>query len=290
METTNELSLPTQRRPRSVSTRRFVMCPPVHFKVVYQINAWMDVTNPVDQGRALSEWQAIHEAYLAAGHVVELLDPLEAAPDMVFAANGAVTIGDRSLLARFRHPERAMEEAPHAELLRLLGKDVKQSSHVSEGEGDFLVGSREVFAGWGFRCSKDAHDELAEVLGVEVFPLHLVDERFYHLDTAMLVLDDTTAAVYAPAFDEDSLQRLRSRFHNLVEVDEEEALAFGLNGVTDGLHVFMPTGAPLLEADLRALGFLPVPLDCTELLKAGGAVKCTTAEIWAPLSTHGEVR
>jgi N-dimethylarginine dimethylaminohydrolase len=60
---------------------------------------------------------------------------------------------------------------------------------------------------------------------------------------------------------------------------EEDAYAFGLNGVSDGLHVFMPTGATALTRALREAGYQPVPVDLSELIKAGGSVKCCTQEI-----------
>ena len=182
---TLENGLPAQRLHRSSRSRTFLMCAPEHFCVVYSINAWMDPAVPVDRVLARHQWEAIRDAYQSAGHTVHLLNPHPDAPDMVFAANGGLTIGGKTLLARFRYEERSAEVPGHQSLLQRLGKVTTPSSHVSEGEGDFLVGSREVFAGWGFRCSLAAHAELATELDVPVVSLRLVDERFYHLDTAM---------------------------------------------------------------------------------------------------------
>ena len=43
-----------------------------------------------------------------------------------------------------------------------------------------------------------------------VVSLELVDPRFYHLDTALAVLDDTTIAYYPPAFSDESRTRCSS--------------------------------------------------------------------------------
>ena len=68
-----------------------------------------------------------------------------------------------------------------------------EPAFVNEGEGDLLVAGppddRVLLAGTGFRTDPRAHAEAAAVLGCPVLPLELVDPRFYHLDTALAVLD-----------------------------------------------------------------------------------------------------
>lgn len=260
----------------------FVMCPPTHFDVVYSINAWMDPSVRVDKARVLAEWSAIREAYERSGHTVHLLSPDETSPDMVFAANGFMAIGDRALLSRFRHPERAGEVPAHRRVLESSGVSITEASDFFEGEGDALLGPSVVLAGWGFRSGREAHAELAAALGARVVSLKMVDPRFYHLDTAMLVLDGSCVAIFPGAFDDTGLAALHTIFPDVVEVDEEEAVAFGLNGISDGANVFLPEGAPRLTAALEARGFSVRAFSCTELMKAGGAVKCVTGILHAP--------
>jgi hypothetical protein len=52
-----------------------------------------------------------------------------------------------------------------------------------------------------------------------------------------------------------------------------------LNAVSDGLHVFIPSGARQLREDLAAAGYWPISVDLSELIKGGGSVKCCTQEI-----------
>lgn len=268
-------ALPAQRR-----VQQFLMCPPQFFRLEYAINSWMDLTRPIDSDLARAQWAAIYQALLAGSHDVALLTPHPDAPDMVFAANGAVTIGSRALGARFAHRERALEAPLHRELLTSLGVECTPSLAVSEGEGDFIVSPHEVFAGHGFRCEPAAHRELAELTGVEVVSLRLVDPRFYHLDTALLVLDADHAVVVAEAFDLASLAELRARFADVFELSLPEALAFGANSVVAGTHLLTPAGCPELTAHASALGFEVVALEVSELIAAGGAVKCCVAERW----------
>jgi len=264
------------------ATRRYLMCPPAHFRVTYSINPWMDPGKPVDLPLALAQWEALRDRYRALGHTVEILDPVPELPDMVYAANGATVVDGRVLGARFAHPERAGEAAAHREWYRAHGfTDVAEPVHINEGEGDFAVTSTWLLAGRGFRSSPLSHGEAQEFFGRPVIGLDLVDPRYYHLDTALCVLDaETDDVMYHPAaFSPGSRAVLGRLFPNALLAEEADALALGLNAVSDGHHVFLPEAATGLFAPLRARGYEPVPVALTELLKGGGSVKCVTAEL-----------
>lgn len=271
---------------RQVRPRHYLMCPPTYFDVTYAINPWMDPAIPVDRGRAYEQWARLVAAYRGAGHRVDLLEPVPGLPDMVFAANGATVVDGRVLSARFATAQRAAEaEAHHSWHARYGvlygGRGLSAPAAVNEAEGDFAVLSRVVLAGHGFRTTLAAHRELAEVTGVEVVSLELVDPRFYHLDVALAVLDADRdhIAYYPPAFSAASRELLAARFPDAVIADDADAYAFGLNAVGDGLHVFMPTGAVHLREAIAGAGYLPVEIDLSELLLGGGSVKCCTQEI-----------
>ena len=158
-----------------------------------------------------AQWWSLVEAYRAAGHRVDLLEPVDGLPDMVYAANGATVVDGQVLQARFANPQRTAEAALHTAWHRRNGilyggGEVRLPEAVNEAEGDFAVLSQRILAGYGFRTTPAAHRELAALTGREVISLELVDPRFYHLDVALTVLDDTCdhIAYYPPAFSEDS--------------------------------------------------------------------------------------
>ena len=272
--------LPGPSAPCRIATRRrYVMCPPTHFAVPYAINPWMVAGTPVDRPRALAQWDALRRTYLDLGHTVDVLDPVPDLPDMVFAANGATIVDGVALGARFRHPQRAAEAAVHAAGLRRAGLRVAPPVFVNEGEGDLLVVGEVILAGSGFRTDPRAHAEAARVLGREVVSLELCDPRYYHLDTAVAVLDATTVAWLPAAFTPGSRAVLRARFPDAVVADPADAAVLGLNAVSDGRHVVLPAPATRLAAALRERGFVPVPVEVSELLKGGGGPKCCTLEV-----------
>lgn len=271
---------------RRAASRHYLMCPPTYFEVAYAINPWMDPARPVDRELALRQWTALVEAYRAFDHRVDLLEPVPGLPDMVFTANGATVVDGHVLGARFANHQRSAEAVAHLEWHRLRGAEydgveVRGPVSVNEAEGDFAVLADRVLAGHGFRTAPAAHRELAVLTGREVVPLELVDPRFYHLDVALAVLDDVAGhvAYYPGAFTAEARGTLATLFPDAVIASEADALAFGLNCVSDGLNVFVPEQAADLASSLAAAGYRPVPLDLSELTKAGGSIKCCTQEI-----------
>ena len=256
------------------------MCPPDHFAVIYAINPWMNPDEPVDAELAARQWGALRDAYVSLGHRVDLIKPVDGLPDMVFAANGATVVGGKVLAASFRNAERQPEGPAYREWFRTNGySNILDPEFVNEGEGDFLHAGKWVLAGHGFRSDPRAHSEAQELFGLPVIGLRLVDPRFYHLDTAIAVLDDANVAYYPAAFSPGSREVLHRLYPEAVIATAADAEAFGLNAVSDGLHVLLPAAAVGLAEQLAVRGYEPIGMDLSELLKAGGSVKCCTLEL-----------
>ena len=266
---------------RTATPRSYLMCPPVHFDVTYAINPWMRPDAPVDPALAVRQWETLKQTYESLGHSVSTIEPVAGLPDMVFAANGATVIDGRVLGVRFRYPERAAEAEAYLGWFRSNGwASVREARRVNEGEGDILVaGDGTILAGYGFRSDFEAGEELAATFGRRVVSLRLVDPRFYHLDTALCVLDSSTAMYYPAAFDDAGRAALTSTFAELIEAKDEDAEVLGLNAVSDGRRVVLAAAATGLARSLRSRGFEVVPVDMSELLKAGGGAKSCTLEL-----------
>jgi N-dimethylarginine dimethylaminohydrolase len=266
---------------RTPLTRRYAMTAPTFFAVEYAINPWMDVTTPVDVHVAQAQWEALYQTYLGLGHHVDLIEPVRGLPDMVYAANGGFIARDVAIVARFRFAERAGESRAYAEWMSSVGYRPLSTRHVNEGQGDLLLVGEMVLAGYGFRTDRRAHPEISAALGLPVVSLELVDPRFYHLDTALAVLDDHTIAFYPPAFSAGATDQLHALFPDAIVVGSADAYALGLNAVSDGRHVVLPSAATGFATQLRQAGFEPVGVDLSELLKGGGSVKCCTLEVYS---------
>jgi N-dimethylarginine dimethylaminohydrolase len=262
-----------------------LMCRPDHFTVSYRINPWMFPQQPTDTALAVRQWEVLYRTYLDLGFDVHLIDPIAGLPDMVYAANGGFVLDGIAYGASFTHPERQPEGPAYLKWFADAGFDARVPESVNEGEGDFLLVGDVVLAGTGFRSASASHEELGRIFGREVVSLNLVNPSFYHLDTAVAVLDarvgaDRPSIAYLPsAFDDASLAVLRERFPDAILASEEDAAVLGLNSFSDGQNVVIAARATTFASQLTAAGYTPIGVDLSELLRGGGGVKCCTLEL-----------
>ena len=267
--------------------RRYLMCPPDHFRVAYAINPWMDLDTPVDPALAGKQWLRLREALVGLGHTVHELDPEPDLPDMVYAANGGFLLDGIAYGAQFRHPQRAPEVDAHRRWYQRQGWDYVVPAAAAEGEGDLAWTGELILAGYGYRTEPAAHRHAEEVFGHPVLSLQLVDPRFYHLDTALAVLsqhpggdpDRPRVAYFPGAFSPASQRLLRRLYPDALLADQTDAARFGLNLVSDGRHVVLNAEATGMAAKLAAAGYQPVPVELSELKKGGGSAKCCVLEL-----------
>ncbi|MDQ0989555.1 dimethylargininase [Streptomyces sp. V3I7] len=264
--------------------RRYLVCEPRHFAVQYAINPWMHPDTRVDVDLAQEQWRSLIDAYRSHGHAVDAVEPVPGLPDMVFAANSAVVVEGRVFGSLFHAPERRPESTHYDLWFKKAGYEVHHPRSISEGEGDFVPVGRHVLAGTGFRTTREAHREAQEFFGVPVISLTLVDPYFYHLDTALFVLEEDgegggNVCYYPEAFSPGSRAVLERLYPDAVLATRQDAMSWGLNSVSDGRHVFIAPQAEALAARFDAHGYVPVPVDLSEFHKAGGGIKCCTQEI-----------
>jgi N-dimethylarginine dimethylaminohydrolase len=276
----------TETFRRTPTNRTILMCRPEHFTVSYRINPWMHPETPTDTSLAVQQWQKLYDIYIELGFDVELIDPIAGLPDMVYAANGGFTLDGIAYGAKFTYPERQPEGPAYMEWFGANGFRVHDPIETNEGEGDFLLVGDVILAGTGFRSDTGSHRELTEVFGREVMSLNLINPSFYHLDTAIAVLDpepledgSQNIAYLESAFDEASLAQLRERFPDAIISTEEDAAVLGLNSYSDGYNIVIASRAKDFDRQLRERGYNPIAVDLSELLRGGGGVKCCTLDL-----------
>ena len=278
---------PSTTTPVRVPSKRTVlMCRPDFFTVEYRINPWMHPEDPTDTSLAVKQWEVLYKTYLDLGFDVKLVDPIDGLPDMVYAANGGFVLDGIAYGASFTYPERQPEGPAYMDWFRDNGFEVRVPRNINEGEGDFLVVGDVILAGMGFRSATESHEELGEIFGREVISLELINPSFYHLDTAIAVLDPSPAPgeraniAYLPsAFSDASLAVLGERYPDAIIVNEDDAAFLGLNSYSDGYNIVIAAKAKDFERQLRERGYNPIGVDLSELLLGGGGVKCCTLEL-----------
>jgi N-dimethylarginine dimethylaminohydrolase len=265
---------------RPARPRTYLMCPPTYFDVRYAANPWADTTRPADRQLAFAQWAWVRDLYRDLGHHVSEIPPLAGLPDMLFTANAATVVDGRVLLAKAQHEQRAAEARAHRDWFRAHGfREVYAAAHENDGEADCLLAGGQLLCGTGFRTSRRAHGEVAEVLRRPATSLTLVDPRFFHLDIALSVLSEQEITYYPLAFSPESQELLGRLYPDAIIATDADAEVFGLNAVSDGRHVVLPQEATNLIGQLRERRFIPLGVDVSELVRAGGGVKRCTLEL-----------
>jgi N-dimethylarginine dimethylaminohydrolase len=256
---------------------RLLMCRPEHYGIYYEINPWMDRRRQADRALALKQWEGLYRLLTEVLEIqVEVLPPAPGLPDLCFAANAGLLVGDLFVSSRFRYPQREAE-VPH-----FTAWFLKQGYRVAclpqpcffEGEGDALFCGGELFAGYRFRSELEAHRCLGELLDVTIHSLELSDPWFYHLDTCFCPLGPGQAIYYPDALSGVSQRLLKERIPELIPVTVEEAHCFACNAIVIGRAVVMNRGCSQLSRVLTEAGYHVYEVETTEFLKAGGGPKC----------------
>lgn len=293
----------TSDSPALAWGRRYLMCPPRHFGVLYEINPWMSREVAVDVDRAAQQWEALVATLRAAGATVEVLDARSEVPDLVFTANaglldatprpglsGESTAG-RFVPSHFRHPERQPETEVNAAWFAGQGWKVDRlSADVDhEGAGDALPftpdgGHTVLLSGYSFRSDATAATELSTLLGCPVRPIQLVDPRLYHLDLTFCPLDGRRAMIAPLGWDSYGRKVVDALVPEPLVLTDDETLAFCANSVVVDRTVVMASTPPRVGRLLEDWGFDVVECRVDEFLKAGGGCRCLTLALDTVLS------
>jgi N-dimethylarginine dimethylaminohydrolase len=267
------------------SQATFLMCAPSLYDVNYVINPWMvGNVHASSRTRAAEQWQRLYEAVNKIANV-ELIEPEPGSPDMVFTANAGLEHNGIVAISSFFHTERQGEEPHFRRWFRQAGYtilDIPRSTPF-EGEGDALFATAAgcLWAAQGPRTAASSHRALREAFGIPVVPLHLIDPRFYHLDTCFAPLEGGYIMYFPDAFDHLSLHRIEAFYppEKRIIIREADAVVFACNAINVGRTIILNKISTKLSSQLEQLGFKVIQVELTEFLKAGGAAKCLVMKL-----------
>ncbi|MBI4532795.1 MAG: amidinotransferase, partial [Candidatus Melainabacteria bacterium] len=248
IKTSQELKVITlESIPIRLEPTALLMCDPAYFEVKDVKNAFMSANiNCVDSAKALKQWHALKNTFVALGVHVEVLASQPDLEDIVFTAN-QVLVGQNDLgqsyvvLSQMRFPSR-QREVPlfrawfQAQDYLILDLPNHKPPLYLEGHGDALwhPGKQLLWGGYGHRTEREAYQALSRLLEVPIIALHLVHPKYYHLDTAFCILDANSVMMFPPAFDTEGLKLIHHFFSHVIEVSEPDAENFACNAFAIG--------------------------------------------------------
>lgn len=257
----------------------FLMCPPEWYGVDYVINPWMaGNVHRSSRDLAFAQWKSIYNVLRGVADV-RLLHPEPGCSDMVFLGHGALVHHGVAALASFNHPQRQCETAYLRNWLVsqgfLLWETPRQTAFEGEGDLTFNEDGTQLWAAHGVRTCRAAHSHVADAWHVPVHSLHLVDPRFYHLDTCFAPLSGGFLMYYPGAFDSASRELIEANWTSdrRIAVSEADATHMACSALNIGRTLFTGEVSPELAAKLFDAGFDVVQLEISEFIKGGGGVK-----------------
>ena len=285
-QNTKTLSTPTIFPPRE-SESAVLMVDPTHYDVLYEINPHM-VGNigTVNHSVAQEQWKTLKKVYERLGYTVHTISAVPKLPDMVFAANQTFPFIDahgnkRVILSKMASVHRQPEVPYFAEWYANQGYDVIYHTDPPvefEGMGDAIwhPGRQLLYIGYGYRTKFGALQRAANCIQCDVVGLELINPHFYHLDTALSVIDERTALYVPEAYTKVGTSMLQKMFERLIAVPLTEAKqGFVTNGHSpNGKHFIVHKDNLVTCAKLQEIGVQIIEVDTTEYVKSGGSVFC----------------
>jgi N-dimethylarginine dimethylaminohydrolase len=286
-----EITSPAILSIASSTPASFLMCPPRLYDVNYVINPWMaGNVHASSRERAAEQWEHLYQAVSEVADV-QLIDPQPGSPDMVFTANAGLERNGIVAISSFFHPERQGEEPHFRQWFHNAGYLVIDTPRATpfEGEGDalFSTDGTRLWVGYGPRTTPSSHQPLRKIWNIEVTSLHLIDPRFYHLDTCFAPLEGGYAMYFPNAFDQASIEKIEAFYpaEKRIIVSEADAVCFACNAINVSRTIILNQVSRELSAQLESKGFHVVQVALSEFLKAGGAAKCLVMKLSPPPST-----
>ncbi len=276
----------------------FLMCPPEWYGVDYVLNPWMaGNVHRSSRDLAFAQWKGIHNMLRSIADV-RLLHPEPGCPDMVFVGHAALVHHGVAAVSSFSHPERRAEATYLRRWLSsqgfLLWETPRETGFEGEGDLCFDADGKRLWAAHGVRTCKSAHRHVADAWHVPVRSLHLIDPRFYHLDTCFTTLNNGTAGgdyllYYPGAFDAASLALIEAAYtpERRIAVTEADATHMACCALNLGHTVFTGEISRDLAARLFDAGFDVVQLELSEFIKGGAGAKSLALRLSDLPVTHG---
>lgn len=272
------------------------MCPPEWYSVEYAINPWMaGNVNRSSRDLAFAQWKGIHNVLRSVADV-RLLHPEPGCPDMVFLGHGALIHSGIAAVSSFSHSQRQVESKFLRKWLGehgfLLWNTPAQTAFEGEGDVAFSTSGDVLWAAHGVRTCPAAHAHVADAWHVPVHSLHLVDPRFYHLDTCFMPLSDNFVLYYPAAFDTASRAAIERYYpeEKRIIVSERDATRMACCALNIGRTVFTGEVSKELAMRLFDAGFDVVQLELSEFIKGGGGAKSLALRLSDLPVTHSKLQ
>lgn len=270
----------------------------------FEILPMQDKQNPyiqqfnVDHKKAKEQHKALLKALKSTGVPVAeyRLSQNNVLPDIVFVANGGLSLprlqSPLILLPSMKFSQRKTELPFLVDMYKKLGIPTIPfpTKDVFEGQAElkWFFGGNLAVCGPGHRSTQNSFKVLNKFFDY-IYGLHgldpprllitpLISADYYHLDVAMLEVNESTCIVHKRSMSPASIKALRDAGLTVYVIDTKDS--FCLNAVISNGVLVTHKLAPGLRSTLKRLtGHRLVEVDTSEFEKSGGSVRCMTLTV-----------
>jgi N-dimethylarginine dimethylaminohydrolase len=280
-----------------------LMCPPLSVSAGTPNNIFME--DMPEEGRVFNRDKAMSQflqvySFISSMALTYVLPSKEDLQDIPYVANIGVVLPHYSnktvVLANFASRPRRGETQVGKEFFEQLGYRTILPPEHFEGEADlkYLGGNR--YAGaWGSRTSSSALVWFERETGIEVIPIHLTDEAFYHLDCAVMPISEERCIVAVDNLDAVDVKALeavteiipvpsrvaKQGITNCVRINRVVMCGTQFEGWSpdDDQWMAEKEKIAILESICAKYGYEPVFFDISEFAKSGAALSCLVMKL-----------
>lgn len=261
-----------------------------YIDIIYNVNHKTVKAQHKELLKALRSTGAPVAEYRLTTHKVPL-------PDLVFVANGGLSLprlqNPLVLLPSMKYPQRQAELPYLVEMYKEIGIPTIPfpTKDVFEGQAElkWFFGGNLAVCGPGHRSTVKSFKALAKLFDY-IYGLHgldpprlvitpLISADYYHLDVAMLEVNETTCIVHKRSMSPKSMAALRAAGLIVHVIDTKDS--FCLNAVISNgvLVTHKLTDSSLAKTLNKLIGCKIIEVETTEFEKSGGSVRCMTLTV-----------
>ncbi len=233
----------------------------------------------IDVDRAVSQHAMYEDALRALGANVVRAPAAPELPDSVFIEDIALVLDEIAILTRPGADSRRAETAGVRTVLSNYRALVEMPAPGTLDGGDVIRMKRRLYVGLSGRTNREGIDWLRATLAP--FDYQVIAVPFtgcLHLKSAATALDDETLLLNPTWLSPGAIGDV-----TVVTIDPQEP--FAANALRVGDVLIHGTQFPRTRDRLEVHGYRVMPVDCTELAKAEGAVTCCSLLLNVPSPT-----
>lgn len=265
---------------------KIYMCPPVYFSITdyamnYYTRQYNDSKVKIIARKYQNQYYNLILTLLNLGIQIEFIKAIPELSDMTYMADSALILSNIIILGNFRVESRRKETPYHYDYLSNKGYVVYKIPSYFEG-GDAILSNNIIWLGYGFRTEKKSARYIEKIItNYQVKPLHLVDERFYHLDTCFCPLPNGYLLYYKSAFSKKSLKLINHIYNDYkrrIGLTYREAKLFICNALIyqgeKTIYFICHKISTRIKEILNSLNIQVIEVNVSQFLLAGGSVRC----------------